>query len=140
MTKQGKSRVVCDPEVSGLRKRFNRNGSVVWLLRLRIAGRDTTLTVGPVALTIRDANEGKLTEEEARDLARAAKASDDPYAALNARQRFKGAGPTVRDLADLFYRTEYRDMRPTSQRTYRIWIDKHILPRFGDTAVADIVK
>lgn len=138
--KKGKPTVVCDSKVPGLRLRTRGNGQATWLLRIKREGRDTTLTIGPAALTVEEANSGKLSQKQARDLALEAKSSDDPYSALGAKQQHIKGEPTVGALAESYYRTDFNRLRPATQRAYRIWIDQHIIPFFGDKLVSQVKR
>jgi integrase len=128
------------PDGAGLYLRKQSASGTSWTLRYRFGGRDRWMALGSypdmeladarkaarAKRTLVDAGRDPLLEKQ-RDIDAQIKAS----AAKKARGKFK-------DLAEDWYETEIKGGRLKHPAVPRRYLDKYMLPEFGDTVPADI--
>jgi len=117
----------------GFGVKATEHGAVVYMLSYRIGKRKRRYTIGKHgAPWTPDA-----ARKEANRLLTLVGAGIDPMAT-------KAAGrtaPTVRELAERFMKEHVESKRKTTtQRTYRGYVDNHVLPAIGGLAVADVTR
>jgi integrase len=129
------NKVYYDDDVRGFGCRVTAGGARAFVLNYRVrgSGRERRYTIG-------DANAKNWTtvaaRKEAGRLRREIDAGGDPLADLEAERE----APTVSELIDRFI-TEHvtARLRPSSAKSYRILIEKHLRPFFGKhTKVSDV--
>jgi integrase len=117
----------------GFGVKANADGSKSYLLSYRIGRRKRRYTIGThgAPWTVDEAR------KKARTLMLGISNGIDPLA-TKARTR---DAPTVRELAERFMKEHVEAKRkPTTQRTYRGYIDKVVLPAIGSRAIADVTR
>lgn len=118
----------------GFGAKGNADGTTSYLLDYRIGRRRRRLTIGT--------HGAPWTPETARKRAHellhgVVSTGVDPLAAKTATR----TAPTMRELAERFM-TEHvtAKRKATTQRTYRGYLDNHVLPTLGPLAVADVTR
>ena len=108
-----------------------RTGRVVWIGQIRVGGKQRQRTLGPKSGT------GALTKRQAEAALRAFR--DELEAQTDAEARSSTQSPTLRAtaLAHLAY-LESDDRKTTTLGDYRGYLDRHLVPFFGDVPLAEI--
>jgi integrase len=121
-----------DEIVSGLSLRVSADGTRAYCLRYRVDRKRRRMTLGQVGvLPLADAR------ALARDALRLVAAGQDPQAAKASRRR---VGATFRDLATRFLEDNAERMRPSTRAGWERYVERELLPAFGDRAPAEITR
>lgn len=119
-----------DREVRGFHARGNRDGSVSFILKTRVKGRQRKISLGKL---------GTLTVETARDLARdyayAARKGLEPVARAPA-----STAPKFSDAISKFIEIYGVRLKPRTTEEYRRMLTRHALAHFKDKSIADITR
>ncbi len=119
-----------DKEVRGFHARRNINGSVSFILKTRVKGRQRKISLGKL---------GTLTVETARDLAR-----DYAFAARKGIEPIAGApastAPKFKDAIAKFIEIYGVRLKPRTKEEYRRMLTLHALSHFKDKSIADISR
>ena len=124
-----------DSDLTGFGLRVRPNGCKSWVVKFVSRGRQRKLTLGQCE---------DLDPSEARQQARKILA-DVASAGLPKRQSQGRAIPTFAFYAEEFWRDYARHWKPATQATSRRYIDKELIPTFGEIAVdrirrADVLR
>lgn len=112
--------IIWDKDVPGFHARRNANGSVSFLLKTRVKGRQRYLTLG---------KQGTLTVEKARDLARdyafAARKGIEPKP-----EQPDVPSPLLKDAVKEFIEIYGLRLKPRTKEEYERMLTLHVAPRF----------
>jgi integrase len=124
--------IAWDDDVPGFGCRVTTAGarSFIFNYRVKGSGQERRITIGAAGNWSTGA-----ARNEAKRLRRLVDAGGDPRGELEEQRE----AATVADLCDRFEREQLPKRRPSTIRTYRGMLDKHIKPHFGNhTKVADV--
>jgi len=122
---------VWDGQVKGFGAQGNRNGSVTFVLKTRIHGRQRWLTIGRLGSpwTVETAR------REALRLLGEVAAGNDPTDAERAR---RAAATPFAGLADDFLNEHGTRLKPRTRESYRQIVEQHLKPAFSGRSAANI--
>lgn len=119
-----------DKEVRGFHARRNANGSISFILKTRVKGRQRKISLGKL---------GTVTVEKARDLAR-----DYAFAARKGVEPISGLPPTpppsFKDAINSFIEIYGVRLKPRTREEYERMLTLHALPRFKNKTVAGVTQ
>lgn len=122
--------VLWDKEVRGFFARKNANGSVSFILKTRVKGRQRKITLGKL---------GTVTVEKARDLARdyafSARKGIEPTARVSV-----PPAPSLKDAIASFIEIYGVRLKPRTKEEYQRMLTAHVLPRFKTKLIKDITR
>ncbi len=127
---EGKDAVFWDRSLAGYGVRVYPSGRKVYVVQTRAGGKSRRVTVG---------RHGEIAPDRARK--HAAKIIARLKAGLSPVRSEPAPAPTVADLAGR-YRREYVAMhcKPNTVKHYGLMLAKHIVPRLGELAVAEVER
>lgn len=121
-----------DDQLPGFGLRVSPAGRRSFIVRFRTAtGTERLITLGTAA---------ELSPEDAREMARAAKADVRRGLDPGAERRARRAAPRLEDLRDRFLEEHASRKKPGTARNYEIAWRLHILPALGNLVVADVTE
>ncbi len=124
----------------GLYFRKQTREGAAWMFRYRFAGRERWMTLGnfpdmSLATARTEAREKRLMLDKRRDPLFAKQEVEEAQRAAIAAQK---ARQTFRELAEDWYSTEIDPRRLKHPKVPRRYLDKYLLPAFGERVPADI--
>jgi hypothetical protein len=124
----------------GLYFRKQTREGAAWMFRYRFAGRERWMTLGnfpdmSLAAARVEAREKRLLLDKRRDPLFAKQEAEEAQRAAIAAQK---ARQTFRDLAEDWYSTEIDQRRLKHPKVPRRYLDKYLLPEFGERVPAEI--
>ena len=124
----------------GLYFRKQTRDGAAWMFRYRFAGRERWMTLGnfpdmSLAAARIEAREKRLMLDKRRDPLFAKQEAEEAQRAAIAAQK---ARQTFRDLAEDWYSTEIDPRRLKHPKVPRRYLDKYLLPTFGERVPAEI--
>ena len=127
---EGKDAVFWDRSLAGFGVRVYPSGRKVYVAQTRAGGKSRRVTVG---------RHGEITPDRARK--DAAKIISRIKAGLPPFEAAPDSPPTVADLAERFQREHVLvHCKPNTIQHYGLMLNKHILPRLGESAVAEVER
>lgn len=121
-----------DDQLPGFGLRVSPAGRRSFIVRFRTAtGTERLITLGTAA---------ELSPEDAREMAREAKADVRRGLDPGAERRARRAAPRLEDLRDRFLEEHASKKKPGTARNYEIAWRLHILPALGNLVVADVTE
>jgi integrase len=133
----GRDQLIADDRLAGFVLRLTPAGKKIFMARGRVAGRRRLVPLGyHPDLKVASARQAAI--QALADM----QAGRDPIGQRKAREKAVKAGTmTVNELADKWMAEHVEPkLKPTSARSYKRALDRHIRPRFGHLAVASVTR
>lgn len=138
-----KLKAMLESRVPGLRAVGDRSGLAIritasgasWQLRYRHAGKPRWITIGKYP-------EHSLKEAQKRAVKERARIFDgvDPVAERRRAKLALKAAKTFRDLADDYQARALADLKPSTQKDVRRYLNKDVLPRLGHLRIEEVTQ